>query len=229
MSTIRAVALMHQHVPGSTPSNPDRPRRPRRERRAPSLKRRAIGLAIPLVLTGAVVLPACGSDSDGAAKANAPTTTTTAAEQAESTTTVVDDGSITVTAVDFDYEGLPDAVPAGTTFKLVNDAEEELHEFVAFRLPDDETRSADELIELPQAELEAVFGGPPATVLLAKPGGPQIEAVGDGTLTEPGRYLVACSIPVGADPDEILASDGPPPAGGTPHFHKGMYAEITVE
>ena len=78
-------------------------------------------------------------------------------------------------------------------------------------------------------ELEAVFGGPPATVLLAKPGGPQIDAVGDGTLTEPGRYLVACSIPVGADPDEILEAEGPPPAGGIPHFHKGMYAEVTVE
>ena len=120
-------------------------------------------------------------------------------------------------------------MPAGTTFKLVNDSEEELHEFVAFRLPDDEERSADELIALPQSELETLLaGGPPATVLLAKPGGPQIEAVGDGTLREPGRYLVACSIPVGGDPDELLASDGPPPAGGVPHFHKGMYAELTV-
>ena len=229
-STIRAVALMHQHVPGSNPSSRTTPSRPRRPRRAPSLKRRVIGLAIPLVLAGAVVLPACGSDSDGAAKADKTTTTAASVDQAETSTTVAEDGSITVTAVDFNYEGLPDTVPAGTTFKLVNDAEEELHEFVAFRLPDDETRSADELIELPEDELMGIFGdGPPATVLLAKPGGPQIEAVGDGTLTEPGRYLVACSIPVGADPDEILESEGPPPAGGVPHFHKGMYAEITVE
>lgn len=222
-STIRAVALMNQHVPGSSPSPSGRSRRP------PSLKRRAIGLAVPLVLTGAVLLPACGSDSDGATKAD-KTTTTAAEEQAETSTTVAADGSITVTAVDFDYEGLPDTVPAGTKFKLVNDSEEELHEFVAFKLPDDEKRSADELIALPEDELMGMFGdGPPATVLLAKPGGPQVDAVGDGTLTEPGRYLVACSIPVGADPDEILNSDGPPQGGGVPHFHKGMYAEITVE
>lgn len=230
MSTIRAIALMPQHVPGSSPSSSSGRRPSRKPRKAPSLKRRAIGVAVPLLLTGAVVLPACGSDSDGAAKADKTTTTAAVVEQAETTTTVAEDGTITVTAVDFNYEGLPDTVPAGTKFKLVNDAEEELHEFVAFRLPDDETRPADELIALPEAELGALFGdGPPATVLLAKPGEPQIEAVGDGTLTEPGRYLVACSIPVGADPDEILEADGPPEGGGVPHFHKGMYAEIVVE
>jgi uncharacterized cupredoxin-like copper-binding protein len=218
MSTIRAVALMHQHTPGSGPSSATPPSK---------LMRRAALVALPFVLTVAVV--ACGSDSDGATVTKAETKTTTTVADAEPTTTVADDGTITVTAVDFNYEGLPETVPAGTKFKLVNDAEEELHELVAFRLPDDETRSADELIELPQAELEAVFGGPPATVLLAKPGEAQIEAVGDGTLTEPGRYLVACSIPVGADPDEILESEGPPPAGGVPHFHKGMFAEVTVE
>ncbi len=219
MSTIRATALMHQYTPGSNLSGPPRP---------PSLKRRAVALAFPLLLTAAVVLPACGSDSDTAAtKSDKTTTTVMKAEQ--TSTTVARDGTITVTAIDFDYENLPETVPAGTKLKLVNDSEEELHELVAFRLPDDEKRSADELIELPEAELEAVFGGPPATVLLAKPGGPQIDAVGDGTLTEPGRYLVACSIPVGADPDEMLESEGPPPAGGTPHFHKGMYAEVTVE
>lgn len=222
MSTIRAVALMHQHTnASSSPRRPSSPSVPSSSR----LKRRAAAASVPLLLAMAVALPACGSDDDSVTTTTKATTTTTEAEP----TTTVADGSITVTAVDFAYEDLPETVPAGTKFKLVNDAPEELHEFVAFRLPDDEERSADELIELPQAELEAVFGGPPATVLLAKPGGPQIEAVGDGTLTEPGRYLVACSIPVGADPDELLESEGPPPAGGVPHFHKGMYAEIVVE
>ena len=222
MSTIRAVALVPQYVPGSAPKRTSGPKR------TPSLKRRAAVFALPLLISTSVGLAACGSDSDGAAKADKPTTTTTVAEKP--TTTVADDGSITVTAVDFAYEDLPDTVPAGTKFKLVNDSKEELHELVAFKLPDDEQRSADELIELPEDELGKLFGdGPPATVLLAKPGGPQIEAVGDGTLSEPGRYLVACSIPVGADPDEILESEGPPPAGGVPHFHKGMYAEVVVE
>src|SRR5689334_3939625 len=103
MSTIRAVALMHQHTPGSGPSRPPQTK----------LMRRAAVVALPFLLTVGVV--ACGSDSDGAAPVKAEgKTTTTVAKAEETTTTVAEDGSITVTAVDFDYEGLPDTVPAGT-------------------------------------------------------------------------------------------------------------------
>ena len=63
----------------------------------------------------------------------------------------------------------------------------------------------------------------------------ELSAEGDGTLTEPGRYLVLCAIPTGADPGEYLAaaaaSEGGPPegvAGGPPHFVNGMWAEVTV-
>jgi hypothetical protein len=74
-------------------------------------------------------------------------------------------------------------------------------------------------------------------VLLQPPGSDeQIVAVGDGTLTEPGRYVLMCFIPTGADPDEYLAaaaaSDGEAPtgvAGGPPHVVNGMYAELQVE
>ena len=71
-------------------------------------------------------------------------------------------------------------------------------------------------------------------VLLAPPsGGEMIPAVGDGTLTEPGRYAVFCAIPIGADPEEYMNAppgDGPPEVeGGAPHFTEGMYGEISVE
>lgn len=79
-------------------------------------------------------------------------------------------------------------------------------------------------------------GGEPEAVLLARPGSDEtIPAVGDGTLTEPGRYVIACFIPQGADPDEYLnaaaESEGGPPdvAGGPPHFVLGMQAELRVE
>ncbi len=78
--------------------------------------------------------------------------------------------------------------------------------------------------------------GEPVTVLLQVPGtGAEIAAVGDGVITKPGRYLLGCFIPVGADPQEYLdaaakAGGGAPQgvAGGPPHFAAGMYAELTV-
>lgn len=108
---------------------------------------------------------------------------------------------------------------------------------VVFRIPDNERRSVQELVNLPEAEQEAIFGGgPPAFVLIAPPGGGEmIKALGDGKLTEKGRYAVTCFIPTGADPQAYLqaaqsASDGPPEvAGGPPHVTRGMYGEITVK
>jgi hypothetical protein len=90
-------------------------------------------------------------------------------------------------------------------------------------------------VALPEAELGAIIGAAePATVLLAEPGGEQIPAVGDGTLTEPGRYLILCAIPTGVDPAVYLkaaaeSAGGPPQVeGGPPHFVNGMFAEVTV-
>lgn len=114
-------------------------------------------------------------------------------------------------------------------------ADTELHELVVFRLADDEERPVGELAELPPAELLAALGEP-HSVLLAAPGGPEIPAVGDGVLAEPGRYALFCFIPTGADVDEYLSAagdpdhEGPPQVdGGPPHFVHGMYAELTVE
>lgn len=164
----------------------------------------------------ALVLGACGGDGVDEAAANAAP---------------VDDGVLDVVMDDFHYGDLPSAVPAGTRIQVSNDSESEIHEFVAFRLPDDDERPVDEIVA---GDLGALLGGAePTAVLLAPPGGEQIAAVGDGTLDEPGRYLILCVIPTGADPDEYLAaaatSDGPPQVdGGAPHVANGMYAELTV-
>jgi hypothetical protein len=141
-------------------------------------------------------------------------------------------GTVEVRLVDYGFEGLPDEVAPGTRLTVINEADAELHELVAFRLPDDEERSVHDLAMLPPEELGAIIGEPVA-VLLAEPGGEMIPAVGDGTLAEPGRYAIMCFIPTGADPAEYLAaaadSDGPPDvAGGPPHFVHGMLAELTV-
>lgn len=143
--------------------------------------------------------------------------------------------SAAVELTDYAYTGLPEELAAGATLTIDNTSPDELHELVAVRLPDDEERSVEELLQLPPEELAAFFPGV-ATVLLQAPGSDEtIVAEGDGTLTEPGRYLVLCAIPTGADPGEYLAAaaaaEGGPPQGvegGAPHFVNGMWAEVTV-
>jgi hypothetical protein len=193
------------------PVNPSSITRISRQWRQPAGVRRIL-----VVGTVALALTACGSDDNAADEPNV----------------------IAVTAVDFGYEDLPDSVPAGTRLTLANRAPSELHELVAFRLPDDETRPVSELMSLPPEEMGSLFAGEPAAVLLTRPGGDasgQIAAVGDGTLSESGRYLVLCAIPTGVSPDVYLSaaaeSGGGPPeieGGGPPHLVHGMWAELTV-
>ena len=198
---------------------------------------------VSLLAVGA--LAACGSDDDDASESTAAAASATTAAAADTvgaseTTTA---GStheemvmVTVDAVDYAFEDLPDTVSAGTMLSLTKSSEAELHELVAFRLPDEEQRPVEELIALPAAELEALFVGEPATVLIAPPGEAGFPALGDGTLTEPGRYAIMCFIPIGIDPAEYLAAveaagGGPPQIedAGPPHFTAGMWAELAVE
>jgi hypothetical protein len=183
-----------------------------------------------LAISMALGVAACGDDSDDKKDDAADTTD-------ESTTTTKADTpageTVTVTAVDYAYQDLPESIAAGTVLKLVNQSAGEAHELVAVKIPDAEKRSVSDLLNLSDEELGKAFGGEPdpATVLLAPPSSTeQIPAVGDGTISEPGRYVVACFIPVGADPSVVLnpEGDGPPESDAPPHFTKGMYAELIV-
>ena len=200
--------------------------------------RLTVALAAGLVIG----LTACSGDEDANLDTAAPEPTEQEADAVvehaadEPAQESDDDGAadMEVELVDFAYVGLPDRVPAGARLSVVNTADEELHELVAFRLPDEEERGVPELIQLPPEELGPVLGEPTA-VLLAAPGGPQISAVGDGTMDDPGRYAILCFIPTGVAPEDYLAAaaeteSGPPQVeGGPPHFVQGMYAELIVE
>lgn len=164
--------------------------------------------SLALVATGALALSACGDDATDAG-----------------------DGVLDVTLTDFSFGELPDRIPAGTRLQIDNRSTSELHELVAIRLDDDDDRDVHTIVQ--DGLDQVVSSGPPAAVLLEAPGGEQVVAVGDGVLSEPGRYLLVCTIPTGADPQEYLeaaaTSDGPPRIdGGAPHFTHGMIDDFVV-
>jgi hypothetical protein len=223
------------------------------------IKQRHLPTTCAALLVATLALAACGDDEDSASdavpatsavttEAPAPDTTVAAtdapAEEPAPETTVsettpettgapaTDIEKLEVTMEDFHYGALPTSVPAGTPVAVSNASEGELHEFVAFRLPDGDERTATEIMG---GDLGALLGGgEPAMVLIAPPGSSeQIVAVGEPAFAEPGRYLVLCAIPTGADPQAYMeaaaTSDGPPEVdGGAPHFMNGMYAVIEV-
>lgn len=185
----------------------------------PAMRFAFAGLAFTLLLA-----TACGDDDTPAATSTPPPTNTPEAA-----------GTIEVTAVDYAFEGLPARVPAGTTFTLTNSSDTEVHEIVAIRIADGETRPILELLELSDEEIGNSVAEMPATVIVAMPGEEGTAVLGDGSISEAGRYAFLCFIPTGADPqayqDAIDSqSDGPPEVdGGPPHAFQGMIAEVIVE
>lgn len=183
--------------------------------------RRALALAAaaPLLVAGAV---SCADDDASDAQA----ANTEAADAPEPDQPAV----LEITMEDFHFGSLPEEIAAGTRLDVSNASESELHEVVAIRLPDDEERS---LVEMGPELIDVLHGTPPSAVILVPPGGEMIVPIGDGTLSEPGRYALVCLIPTGADPELYLelarTSDGPPEfPGGPPHIEHGMFAEIVV-
>ena len=118
--------------------------------------------------------------------------------------------AVDVSAVNYAFVDMPATLPAGTTsFSLTNDADED-HELVLLRKNDGETRTAEELLALPQDEAETLvtFSG----VTFASPGQTGYVAAE----LEPGAYFTVCFLPVGGGED------------GPPHFTEGMVAEFEV-
>lgn len=124
--------------------------------------------------------------------------------------------TVEVSAVDFGYEGVPASLEAGTTvFTMTNDSTAgEAHELGLVRIRDGVDKTLDELLSLPEAEMEQYleFGSG-----VYAPAG----AAGGTTIDlQPGRYVYACFIPVGS----IDGAEG----SGPPHFVEGMAGEFTV-
>jgi hypothetical protein len=122
---------------------------------------------------------------------------------------------------DYAFSGAPETLEAGRYTLDIDNQGTELHEAIMFRLNDDVDLSAEELLALPENESEKMIT--PAGESFALPGN---SGLSDYVELEPGRYVVACFIPVGLTPE--VAQSGEEPQGA-PHHTKGMFAELTVE
>jgi hypothetical protein len=156
--------------------------------------------ALAALLVVAVV--ACGEDEPVALSGTtvAGDTTTSLAEPEPT--------ELEVTASDFEFEGVPESVPAGVVEVTLRNTGDEDHQAALIRLHDGVT--AQQLAAAPtEAEAFTLFEGA---------GGPHNAAPGASAVStqalEPGSYLAICFIP---SPD------------GVAHFRKGMVAPFVVE
>ncbi|MGH9210085.1 MAG: hypothetical protein ACRD2C_05315 [Acidimicrobiales bacterium] len=123
----------------------------------------------------------------------------------------------TVRAVDYGFEGLPEELAAGVvTFELVNEGHE-MHEMALFRKNDGVTASAEELLALPEAEVEEQVTF--VTQVLAEPGDTEVTTAELAA----GDYVAVCFVPVGLTSEETEPAEDAPP-----HFSQGMVSEFTV-
>jgi plastocyanin len=186
----------------------------------------------PILLTGTVValllamatLAGCSTSSPSLQRPSIASPAATSGTP--STPAGSSESALTVTGVEYAFQGIPQTVRAGTVVTFAN-AGKEVHQMIAARRNDGVTASLEELLAMPEAEsdmLVTILGGP-----VASPGETAADTV---TLDRPGTWFFVCFIPVGttnvpalapgATPNEALMPEGPP------HFLQGMVAEVTV-
>lgn len=120
-----------------------------------------------------------------------------------------------VTGVNYEYEGLPDTLPAGTVAVTFTNEGDELHEIGVARINDDVTLPVEQVLALPEDQIFSSLQI--AGIAFAAPG----ESETTFMRMETGRYGTACFVSEGTTPDTEGA--------GPPHFTLGMFAEFTVE
>jgi plastocyanin len=209
-------------------------------------------MKLAALAVGAVMLVAACSDDDGDAT-ETPTVGTTATATMEPIETPTDEPTdepeetpteagteepsaeaVEITGVDYAFEGVPTTAEPGTTFTFSNSSESEAHELVLFQIPEGEERPIEELLLLPDEEAESIVGAP-LGVAFAMPNEDGETVMGELTVEEPGRYVMLCFIPVGADPEVVAEAmqgageEAPDLGDGPPHFVEGMSAEFPVE
>jgi hypothetical protein len=121
---------------------------------------------------------------------------------------------VRVTALDYRFEGIPSALPAGTVAFTLSDQGAEPHDLDVYRINEGVPQPFQELALLPKEQKDVVLTE--VEGISTNPGDAETEFM---TLI-PGRYGVACLVPQGSTP----TADGT----GPPHAALGMIAEFTV-
>lgn len=127
------------------------------------------------------------------------------------------DDSISVTASEYAFAGIPSTVDAGVLAVEFDNAGKEMHEIIVLRKKDGVDESFEDILAKGEEEAQKLvdisFGafGPP---------GSTSTAVFD--MSDAGDYAAVCFIPVGSTPEAGEGAEGPP------HFTQGMKTEFTV-
>jgi hypothetical protein len=126
--------------------------------------------------------------------------------------------TVVVTAREYELQGIPEAIEIGTVVFEFRNEGAEVHEMLFGRIRGDASLEAlltlPEEVRLAQNQIEELGAG-----AVAGPGASDVALV---EFTRPGRYAVACFVPVGTTSVEA-------PAIGAPHTHEGMFTEFRVE
>ena len=128
--------------------------------------------------------------------------------------------TIEVTAREYEFEGLPDEATAGTVLVKFTNEGGEVHELAMFTVNEGEERPLEELLALPEEEVETAVTEVTGSAF----------ALPEGTFYTTydlvaGRTVALCFIPVGFTMDALESGEEPE---GAPHFTEGMVHEFEV-
>jgi hypothetical protein len=127
--------------------------------------------------------------------------------------------TVDVTAKNYEFQGIPDTVPAGVTVLNFTNAGTEFHEIALMKLPEGEERSVEELLAVPETEQPETTD---KAFVLAPPGAATYVTAD----LDPGRYVALCFVPIGATPEALQSGTALNEEDG--HFMHGMITEFTV-
>jgi hypothetical protein len=128
--------------------------------------------------------------------------------------------TIDVTATNYAFAGLDGPIAAGTTLVNLTNEGTEFHEVLLFKIADGEERPLEELMALPEGEIDSLITE--QAFVMAPPGAGSFAT----TELDAGRYVAICFVPVGATPEALETGAVLNEEDG--HFMHGMVTEFEV-